>query len=76
LKSVTLYVLPACPYCEHAKQYLTTHAIPYREVVVTSEHALTELHSLGSDSVPTLVVENKVMRGFNENRLKRWLELT
>jgi len=76
MKSVTLYVLPTCPHCEHAKHYLKTHAIPYREVVINSEEAMNELHSFGSDSVPTLVIENRVMRGFNEKRLNAWLGLT
>jgi glutaredoxin-like YruB-family protein len=70
MKRVVLYSQPGCPPCYAAKQFLTTHKIPFEYKDVQADPAaLRELVELNSRSTPTIVVGEEVIIGFDPDRL-------
>ncbi|RTZ59056.1 MAG: hypothetical protein DSZ32_05975 [Gammaproteobacteria bacterium] len=73
---VMLYRTPDCASCDSAAQFLTSLKIPVTEVDVSTDldnqKALKE--KSGSLSVPTIVLAEKVMKGFTPSWLKSELE--
>ena len=62
-KLVTLYVVPACPLCDHARRWLTEHRIIHVERdVAQSFGALRAMYKLTRQQlVPVFEVNGKVL---------------
>jgi len=62
-KLVTLYVVPACPLCEHARRWLTEHRIIHVERDVAQNFgALRAMYKLTRQQlVPVFEVEGKAL---------------
>jgi glutaredoxin len=72
---VTLYSTPGCEACGEARKLLNARGVPFREVSVDSEKDLEELKkTVGSNSVPSLVVGETVQKGFEETAYNRVLD--
>ena len=72
---VTLYTTPGCEACGEARKLLNARGVPFREVSVDSEKDLDELKkSVGSNSVPSIVVGETVQKGFEETAYNRVLD--
>jgi glutaredoxin-like YruB-family protein len=65
--SVTIYSSPDCPYCSQAKQYLSERGIKFAEHDVSNDRGrATEMLQMNpAGSVPTLVINGRVVVGFN-----------
>lgn len=67
---IVLYSVSWCPHCKEAKEYLTTHNIPFinRDVELdpAAMTALTDKYK--SQGVPVIVIGNdeKILKGFSE----------
>lgn len=77
---VTLYGLSTCGWCRKAKDFLDSHGIDYEFVYVDlcegEEKAMTaarvrELNPRGS--FPTVQIDNEVVVGYDEDRLRELL---
>jgi glutaredoxin len=57
---------PRCAYCPQAKALLTAKGIEFEEVVIDSREKFLfmEQHAPGIKSVPTMVVNGKVIIGY------------
>ncbi|OIQ61163.1 glutaredoxin 3 [Moorella thermoacetica] len=57
------------------KEYLSRHGVAYEEKdITTDEQARKEMYRrTGQTAVPTLVVRDQVMVGFDETRLRKIL---
>lgn len=77
MKNVTLYTQPDCPPCQIMKLFFKEHHISYQEKnIKTDKGALTELtQKYGSYSTPTVVIDDKVILGFEINEIKKELNL-
>ncbi len=72
---VTLYTTPGCEACGEARKLLNARGVPFREVSVDSEKDLDELKkTVGSNSVPSIVVGETVQKGFEETAYNRVLD--
>lgn len=73
---VEVYGTPTCGPCRQVEQYLKDRGIPYTKYDVSQdEEAQERLMSLGSTSVPTIVVNGtEVIIGFNRDRLAALLQ--
>ena len=75
---IVLYSVSWCPHCQEAKEYLTTHNIPFiNKDVELDDNARTELlEKYKSTGVPVIVLGNdeKVMKGFNRENFEKELK--
>ncbi len=75
--SIVLYSVSWCPHCKEAKDYLTSHHIPFinRDVEV-DENAMSDLtEKYKSTGVPLIVIGNdeKIIKGFNREKFEKML---
>ena len=69
-KNIVVYHQPGCAPCHRAMEFLTEQKIPFvAKDVAVDEKAAEELMALGSMSTPTIVVDGKVLVGFQPQRL-------
>ncbi|MGN7356498.1 glutaredoxin family protein [Paenibacillus sp. SAF-054] len=68
-KSVKIYTISTCSDCHQAKRYFQENRIPYTEFnCEENEDYVREVWELtGKQTVPTLVIDDRVFVGFAEN---------
>lgn len=75
---IVLYSTSWCPHCRQAKEYMTSNNIPFiNKDVELDNSAMDELtKKYKSQGVPVIVLGNdeKVLRGFDEQRFKKAVE--
>jgi glutaredoxin-like YruB-family protein len=74
---VELYTTDVCPWCHKAKEFFEKNKIEYSEKNVQKypELAAELLEKSGQMGVPVITIDDKVIIGFNRNRLKRTLKI-
>ena len=82
LPQVTLYALQTCSHCREAKNFLQQHQIAFRTVYMDllvgeeRNETMRRLRSLNpASSFPTITVDQEVIVGFKEKKLRRVLSL-
>ena len=75
-RRITVYTTPVCPYCDHAKAYLTEHGFAFTEVDVSVDRAgRREMVSMtGQQGVPVIRVGEKAIVGWHPARFRELLE--
>ena len=75
VKDVIVYSTPTCPYCVRVKEYLTKEGVAYRDVNVAVDRAAAHemVQKSGQMGVPVIVVDDKVVIGFDQKELDRLL---
>jgi len=75
MKSVTIYSTPSCHFCHLAKDYFTENNIQYTEHDVASDlDKRKEMMDLtGQMGVPVIKIEEDVVVGFDESKIKELL---
>jgi glutaredoxin len=69
-KKIVVYPQPGCAPCHRAMEFLTKNGFAYESKdVAVDEKAAEELMQIGSMSTPTIVVDGKVLVGFQPQRL-------
>ena len=75
---IVLYSVAWCPHCKEAKEYLTSHNIPFiNKDVELEEQYLKELtDTYKSTGVPVIVIgaDRKVMKGFKKEEFEKSLK--
>ena len=73
---VVLYVAPKCTSCDAARAYLDKRKIPYKELNVEGNRDLQQqlIAKSGGLAVPTIMVGEKVMRGYIETLVEGELD--
>ena len=76
-KKVTVYSTPTCPYCIRAKQFLKDNNVEFENIDVSTDKtkAYEMIQKSGQMSVPVLDIEGELIVGFDEERIKKALEL-
>ncbi|MCX6090485.1 MAG: glutaredoxin family protein [Candidatus Atribacteria bacterium] len=81
MKKVMLYALSTCPFCAMAKKYFTSLQIPFDVVDVDllkddeKEVIINEVQRIsGRRAFPVIVIENDVIVGYDELRVKEAME--
>ena len=76
-KKVAIYSTLTCPVCKRAKDYLSRKGVPYIDynVAADKEKAHEMIHMSKQMGVPVIVVNDKVMIGFNQSQLDKLLSL-
>jgi glutaredoxin 3 len=75
---IVLYSVSWCPHCKAAKEYLTSHNIPFiNKDVELDDQAMKDLtEKYDSKGVPVFVIGNdeKVIKGFNQEKFEKILK--
>lgn len=73
---VTLYTTRWCPVCAHARGWLRSRGIPYRERDVETDGAAAAVHRRlnPNRTVPVFDVEGRVLIGFVEGELRNAID--
>ncbi len=74
---VLVYSTPSCPYCHMAKEFLSSHKIPFKDInVAENEKAANEMiEKSGQMGVPVIDINGDIIVGFDEERIKKALKL-
>ena len=69
-EEVILYSTEQCGYCKKARELMDEKGIPYLDYDINrSTEAKNEWKSLGGKGVPVLVINNKVIHGYNRKKI-------
>lgn len=76
-KQVTIYSTPTCHYCHAAKEFFKENNIEYTDRDVTQDTKAREemIEKSGQLGVPVIVVDDKILVGFDKNALSELLEI-
>ena len=71
---VTIYTLPTCSYCAELKLILTKNKIPFKEIDLTKNAAISSrFDSMKIDAVPFTVIGKQGVVGLNINAINKEL---
>lgn len=78
MAKVKVYSTPACPYCTMAKEFLKENKIKFEEIDVSkNREAATEMvQKSGQMGVPVIMIDDKIIIGFDKEELKKALDIT
>ena len=72
---ITMYSTSWCPHCKRARSYFAERGIAYDDVdIEANEKNQREFKELGGGGVPLIIVGDKVMRGFDPQRMDALLK--
>lgn len=77
MKQITIYITHNCAYCNAVKMYLKQNGFKYTEFDVSRDlKKRIEIAKLtGQSSVPVIIIDNKIVIGFNIKQLNKLLGL-
>lgn len=77
MKKVTIYSTPTCHFCGLAKDFFKANNVAYEEYNVGSDMAKRAemIEKSGQMGVPVIVIDDEIIVGFNEPKIKEYLEL-
>lgn len=77
MKKVTIYSTPTCHFCNMAKDYFTANGVAYEAFDVSNDAAKRSemMEKSGQLGVPVILVDDKVIVGFNKPKLAELLEI-
>lgn len=77
MKKVVIYSTPTCHYCNLAKDFFHDYNISYEVFNVQSdlEKRKEMMERSGQMGVPVIFVDNTMVMGFDEEKLRELLEI-
>ncbi len=75
MKNVSIYTTVTCKYCNLAKDFFKENNVSYNEYNVGADREKLQemMDKSGQRGVPVITVDNEVIVGFDEDRLKELL---
>ncbi len=75
-KKVTIYSLPACPYCNNAKAFFKSKGIAFTDydVAADKDKAREMIDKSGQMSVPVIFIDDKIIIGFDQQAIENELK--
>lgn len=76
-KTVTIYSTPTCHFCHAAKAFFDEHNVKYEDVNVATdlERRKEMVDMTGQMGVPVIRIEDDVVVGFDEDKLRELLSI-
>jgi len=77
MKKVIMYSTPTCHYCNLAKEFFDDYNISYEvlDVQTNLENRKQMIEKSGQMGVPVIFVDDVLVRGFDEEKLRELLEI-
>ncbi|PJE51583.1 MAG: NrdH-redoxin [Candidatus Yanofskybacteria bacterium CG10_big_fil_rev_8_21_14_0_10_36_16] len=78
MAKVQIYTTPTCHFCKMAKEYFNEKNIAYEayDVVSDAQKRQEMVEKSGSMAVPVIVIDDKVIVGFDKERVNKALGIT
>ena len=72
---VIVYSTPTCPFCIRAKQFLKDSNIQFEDIDVSENHEKAQemIKKSGQMGVPVLEIGEKIIVGFDKDKIKETL---
>jgi len=76
-KEVIIYGTKACPFCHKAREFMKAHNVTFKDVLVDEDEKARDemIEESGQMSVPVIRVGEEIIVGYDEEKLKKALEL-
>ena len=76
-KKIVIYTTEFCSWCRKTKEFLKEHKIKYKEFDVGNDAKKAEemIKRSGQRGVPAIEIDDKIVVGFDEGRLKDLLKI-
>ena len=76
-KQITVFTQPGCPPCAQVKEFLTRNGFAFTERDIRADAtAVEELRQIGAMMTPVTVIDDEVVMGFDEYRLREAVGLS
>ncbi len=77
MKTVLVYTTPTCQYCKMAKEFFQEKGVEYTELDVSADEEKRSemIEKSGQMGVPVIDIENQIVIGFDEPKLRELLEI-
>lgn len=74
-KKIKVYSTPTCPYCKMAKKFLDKNKIEYENIDVSVDQVAAKemVDKSGQMGVPVILIDEKIIVGFNKEEIKKAL---
>ena len=74
---VIIYSTSSCPFCKMAKEFFKTNNIAFTDKDVTHDQDLQQemIEKSGSLAVPVIDIDNQIIVGFDQAKLKEILKI-
>jgi glutaredoxin-like YruB-family protein len=74
---VMIYSTPTCPYCKMAKEFLRQNKINFEDINVAADKQKAQemIEKSGQMGVPVIIIDGKMIVGFDKEQLKKTLKL-
>jgi len=74
---VKVYSTNTCPWCDRVKEFLKQHNIEFEEINVgeDQEKAKEMVEKSGQMGVPVIEIDDEIIIGFNEPRIRELLDI-
>lgn len=71
--TIKIYSTPSCTYCKMAKEFLTSHNVPFVDVDVAANPAEREdmVNKSGQLGVPVFDIDGQIIVGYNQQLLMK-----
>ena len=78
MKNVTIYSTPTCHFCHAAKEFFKKNNITFTDKDVSSDQTSRAemLERSGQMGVPVIFIDDEMIVGFNEPKLRELLNIT
>ncbi|MBI2086948.1 MAG: glutaredoxin family protein [Candidatus Zambryskibacteria bacterium] len=75
MKDVTIYTTPTCHFCKAAKAFFAEHNVEFinKDVTTNKEFANEMINKSGQMGVPVTFIDNDMVIGFDEPKLRELL---
>ena len=78
MKNVTIYSTSTCHFCHAAKEFFKEHSIVFTDYNVSLDSAKRDemIQKSGQMGVPVIFVDDEMVVGFDESKLRQLLGIT
>ncbi len=75
MKNVTIYSTPTCHFCHATKEFFKEHGIVFTDYNVSEDSVRRDemIQKSGQMGVPVIFVDNEMVTGFDEPKLRELL---
>ena len=77
MKNVIIYSTPTCHFCHAAKEFFKDHNIAFTDYNVSEDATKRDemVQKSGQMGVPVIFIDNDMVTGFDESRVKKLLNI-
>lgn len=73
---VEVYVTPNCPYCDELEKLLKRHKVSYKRYDITTDfEAQQKFTEYGGMGTPLIKIDDNILKGYQPEAVKRYLEI-